>query len=528
MIRTSHRVALYARFSSDNQRTESIDAQLRAMHTYCRQHNFTIVETYIDEAKSATSDRRPAFQQMIADSAKKTFDILLVHKLDRFARNRYDSAIYKRELRKNGVSIYSVLENLDDSPESIMLESVLNGMNEYFSQNLSREVMKGLKENALQCKHTGGRPPLGYDVDPVTRKMIINEDEAEIVRLIFAMYGDGYGYTDILAELHTRGCKTKIGAEFAKNSLHGILSNEKYNGTYIYNRSSPKNEDGSRNSHRSKSQEEIITIPGGCPRIVDDLTYKKVQRRLEENRRAGAGARNNAKRPYLLTGKVYCKECGRSMIASRRYYTKRDYTYISYRCPTRRRLCHNKEMNLEYLDRHVVSLAEKHIFNAAAMKRIIRRIEKQQDGSALEVLNQRKALEAKLAEIQVSLQRVADAVANGLLSSALVARLDALEEEKTALEAQLSQLDSPGSTDSPIIDPLLIPTHYAELRKVPDSPTYKAFLQTFIERIEVGRYTVSVTLKTGLEIFDCLNTTITTRQEEIYSAFGGKSRDSVK
>ena len=163
MIPLSKRAALYSRFSSDNQRTESIDAQLRAMHAYCEQHHFTIVNTYVDEARSATNDRRPSFQQMIADSAGKAFNIVLVHKLDRFARNRYDSAIYKRELKKNGVTVYSVLENLDSSPESIIMESVLEGMSEYYSQNLAREVMKELTENALQCKHNGGKPPLGYE-----------------------------------------------------------------------------------------------------------------------------------------------------------------------------------------------------------------------------------------------------------------------------------------------------------------------------------------------------------------------------
>ena len=161
MIRTANKVALYARFSSDNQRSESIDAQLRAMKAYCEQHKFVVVNTYIDEAKSATTDRRPAFQQMINDSSTHSFNILLVHKLDRFARNRYDSAVYKRELKKNGVTVFSVLENLDDSPESIMMEAVLEGMAEYYSQNLARETMKGLRENALQCKHTGGIPPLG-------------------------------------------------------------------------------------------------------------------------------------------------------------------------------------------------------------------------------------------------------------------------------------------------------------------------------------------------------------------------------
>ena len=195
------RVALYARFSSDNQRSESIDAQVRAMKQYCQQRNYTIVRTYIDEAKSATTDKRPAFQDMIAESSKHTFDILLVHKLDRFSRDRYDSAVYKRELKKNGVTVCSVLENLDNSPESIMLESVLEGLNQFYSLNLAREVMKGLKENALQCKHTGGQPPLGYAVDPVTKRLTIVESEAATVRLIFSMYASGYTYSKILAAL---------------------------------------------------------------------------------------------------------------------------------------------------------------------------------------------------------------------------------------------------------------------------------------------------------------------------------------
>ena len=158
---TLKRVALYARFSSDNQRAESIDAQIRAMKKYCQENHYLIVETYVDEAKSATSDKRPAFQQMIKDSDKKLFDVLLVHKLDRFSRNRYDSAMYKNRLKRNGVTVFSVLEKLNDSPESVIMESLLEGMSEYYSKNLSREVMQGLNENALKCKHTGGKPPLG-------------------------------------------------------------------------------------------------------------------------------------------------------------------------------------------------------------------------------------------------------------------------------------------------------------------------------------------------------------------------------
>ena len=202
------KVAQYARFSSDNQRSESIDAQIRAMNQFCKQNHWQVVSTYTDEARSATTDNRPQFQQMIADSGKGLFDIVLVHKLDRFSRDRYDSAIYKKKLKKNHVKLCSVLERMDDSPESIMMEAVLEGMSEYYSKNLAREVMKGMNETALQCKHTGGCPPLGYDLDE-NRHLIINEQEAQAVRIIFQMFADGHGYTTIIDYLNAHGYKTK-------------------------------------------------------------------------------------------------------------------------------------------------------------------------------------------------------------------------------------------------------------------------------------------------------------------------------
>ncbi len=150
------KAALYARFSSDNQRNESIDAQLRAMNEFAHVNNTIVVAEYIDKAKSAMTDDRPQFQNMLRDSAKKNFDILLVHKLDRFARNRNDSIMNRSKLRRNGVFLLSTTEPLDDEkPESIILEAVLEAMAEYYSKNLAREVRKGLKENALKCKHTG-------------------------------------------------------------------------------------------------------------------------------------------------------------------------------------------------------------------------------------------------------------------------------------------------------------------------------------------------------------------------------------
>ena len=204
----------YARFSSDNQRDESIDAQIYAIENYAKINNIEIIGTYIDRAKSATTDQRPNFQKMIADSSTGTFDIIIVHKLDRFARSKYDSAIYKQKLKVNHVRLISVTENIDGSPESIILESVLEAMAEYYSKKLST---RGYERFMRKCKntiHTGGIPPLGYDIKD--KKLVINRHEAEAVRIIFDMYNDGYSYGEIIKTLNDNGYKTKIGNNFGK------------------------------------------------------------------------------------------------------------------------------------------------------------------------------------------------------------------------------------------------------------------------------------------------------------------------
>ena len=509
MIRINNKVAIYARFSSDNQRSESIDAQIRAMKAYCKQHNFVIVDTYIDEAKSATTDRRPAFQQMIADSANHTFDILLVHKLDRFARNRYDSAVYKRELKKNGVLVYSVLENLDNSPESIMMEAVLEGMSEYYSQNLSREVMKGMRENALQCKNTGGKAPLGFDFDE-EKRLIVNPKEAEAVKLIFDLYSQGYGYSYILSMLHEREYKTKNGKDFQKNSLYGILTNPKYQGTYVYNRVAAKSIYGTRNNHQYKDIEDMIVIDGGCPQIVEPHIFEAVQKRIAEHKHTGG--RLNAKTQYLLSGKVFCRECGKSMVGNTRFSGRDKALYVTYRCPSKRYACSNREINRSYLESYVVMLLEKHLFNSSSLYNIKNRIEEiASSGTNDDCL---KETEKKLSDVRKALQNVADAVAQGLLSEALIERLKTLEQEKAELEASFAEAQSVG--DEVTIDVKCLLSQYAEVREAPSSPAYKEFICSFIDKIEVGKYMVDITLKTGLDIFPKLDTTFHIKRQEIY------------
>lgn len=242
----------YCRFSSDHQREESIDAQIRAIQAYCERENITLDKIYRDEAKTATTDDRPSFQQMFKDIKEEYCDCIIVHKLDRFSRDRYDSAFYKRKLKERGIRLISVLENIDGSPESIILESVLEGMSEYYSRNLAREVQKGKMETAYQCRHNGGAPALGYDVDK-QGYYHINPVEASWVTKAFEMKAAGRSYNEIASHLNSIGALTKKGRKFTKNSFHDLFKNERYKGIYVYNRTQTQVY-GKRNAHSSKDE----------------------------------------------------------------------------------------------------------------------------------------------------------------------------------------------------------------------------------------------------------------------------------
>ena len=356
---------IYARYSSDNQRFESIDAQVRAIKSYAEKNGMTIVGTYIDEERSATSDDRPDFQRMMKDVENKQFTAVLVHKLDRFARNRYDSAFYKRHLRNHGVRVYSMLENLDDSPESIILESLLEGMAEYYSRNLAREVMKGLSETAYQCKHTGGIPPLGYSL-AADKTYVINEREAEAVRIIFTMYLDGQGYNAIIDRLNAAGHKTKTGRDFGKNSIHDILRNEKYSGVFVFNKTQRKI-NGKRNGHKVKPDDEVIRVPGGCPEIVPPELFERVKHKMAENKKRAA--QYKSKRVYALSGLAVCGKCGSSMAGKhgRMGRNKTDYSY--YECIGRKqkRTCTAKPINRDFIEELVIDFLYDNLFSDEAI-----------------------------------------------------------------------------------------------------------------------------------------------------------------
>lgn len=432
------RACLYARFSSDNQREESIEAQLRAMHDFCDRNKIIVVREYCDRAKSATTDDRPRFQEMIADSKEKSFDFAIVHKLDRFARNRYDSAFYKRELKKNGVTLLSVLEQMDDSPESIILESVLEGMSEYYSKNLSREVMKGMRESAMQCRYTGGIVPYGFCVNKQTYHFEINPQEAAAIRTAFQMVSDGHGYGDVVTYLNEHGYRTRHGNLFNKNGLYEILRNEKYNGVFIFNRASSKTESGTRNNHKSKDPADVIRIPGGVPKIVDDEVFARVQRIMGGRVHSG----KICKERYLLSGKIVCGLCGKMYNGGYCMSGARKTKRVFYKCRSCQAYgsferCRNRDISRDYLESFVLNEIEKTVFDPSRIPNLIAAYQESSTILSDESTDQIRLLKQTLKTIEQKISNIVGVISN-TGSPALSSALEKLEKEKLELERQIA------------------------------------------------------------------------------------------
>ena len=284
------KAVIYARYSSENQTENSIGGQLRECMEYAEKHNFAVVGAYIDRALSAKIDDRPEFQRMIADSAKKQFDVVLVWKLDGFARNRLDSATYRAILKRNDVNVVSAKENISEGLEGIILEAMLEGMAEYYSAELSQKVKRVQKENALKCKAVGSTPfghrknaDKMFEIDPLT---------APIVLEMFTMYADGKTVKEISAAMNSRAVFANIKYKYTnKSSLHNLLKNRRYIGEYRYG--------------------DVVT-PGGMPAIVPVEIFEKVQERMERNRHKPSAKK--ADEEYILTTKLFCEKCGTMMV----------------------------------------------------------------------------------------------------------------------------------------------------------------------------------------------------------------------
>lgn len=421
------KAVIYARYSSSGQREESIEGQIRECRQYAERAGIRVIGEYADKALTGTNDKRPSFQRMIRDSAKGQFTIVIVWKYDRFARNRYDSAIYKARLKKNGVRLLSAKEGIPDGPEGILLESMMEGYAEYYSANLSQNVKRGLYENALQRKSLGGHIPFGFRLS-AEKSLEPDPATAPIVRRIYEEYAAGKPAAEICRDLNAEGYRTAQGNKFGRNSVPQTVRNERYKGVYAY---------------------ADIRDETAIPAIVSKELWEEANRIREKHHEAPASKKTDG--GFLLTGKLFCGLCGAPMTGDGGT-SKTGKVYSYYTCANRRHHnCPQKRVPKEWIEDAIVNalVSVTHsdkLINAFA-DRFMQWQEEQSDKDTI------KQISSAIRKNKTAYANTLSLVDQGITTDQIKQHILDLEQERADLEDSLSKakLSSPSIKRSEVV-----------------------------------------------------------------------------
>ena len=425
----SRQAVIYARYSSHSQRDVSIDQQIRACQRFAKQQDIEVVEIYEDRATTGTNDNRPGFQQMVKDAERSRWQYVIVYTLDRFARNRYDSAVYKQRLKGHGIKVLSAMENISDDPTGILMESMLEGLAEYYSAELSRKIQRGMDDNARKCL-CNGQIPFGYRRGEDGR-FTIDEQEAPIVQEIYRRIVDGDRLSEIIYDINERGILNKRKRKWTHSSFNALLCNERYTGIYIF---------------------KDIRIPGGMPKIIEPALFDAVQMIMHtkknprkrtaltpDQKTATPLRRRQENGIYYLTGKLFCGHCHNPMIGiSGR--SKNGPLYYYYICKGKRadHSCNKKNVSRDYIEKFIASALKETMLNDRAIRILADAAIAYQDKNTVNV--EASALRKRLADVKKAIKNIMSAIEAGIFSATTQSRLMELESEQRDIIAQLSLL----------------------------------------------------------------------------------------
>ncbi len=403
---------VYARYSpGPNQTEQSIEGQIHDCQKYAAEHGITIIDYYCDRHVSGKEDfNRGEFQRMLRDSEKNLFNCVLTWKVDRFGRNREEIAMNKARLKKNGVKLVYAKESIPDGPEGIILESVLEGLAEYYSADLSQKVKRGMTESAMKGHVLGSACVYGFrKADDKT--YAINEQAAPIVQEIFKKYADGDIVPDIVKDLTSRGIYTYKEKPFDTSTIYRMLRNRKYIGEYTY---------------------AGVSYEGGIPRIISDELWERVQIRLEQNERRAGKFKSNVK--FLLSGKLICAECGQTY-SGESGTGKHGEVHRYYKChgkKTKKTSCSSANFRKEWLEQFVLFHTRYDILTDDMIEYLANEVMKvhEKESSSYLLNSYRKELK----DVEKALHNIMKAIEQGIFNDTTAARMQELEGRKNELK----------------------------------------------------------------------------------------------
>lgn len=411
IIQNNNNLAIaYYRYSSHSQNEASIDQQREQAQRYAEAHGLKIIKEYEDKALTGTNDNRPAFQTMMSEIKKIKPAALILWKNDRLGRNRYDLAIAKKTIRDAGCTVHYVAEAIpQNTPEGVLMEGLLESMAEFYSKQLSQNVIRGMTYNAENALYNGHKM-LGYKKGD-DKKYVIDEITAPIVQRIFNDYANGKPIKKIVKELNEQGVKTSRGKDFTINGLRSILKNKSYTGLYKYG---------------------DIEIPDGMPALISEELYEKVQDRFKLN--MYKAKTDDEEKPFFwLTGKLLCGECG-STFHGVSGTSKKGKKYHYYACKEyRKHKCSVKEVPKDILEFLVTKtledfLRDDELLTYLAVDLSYYYEEMRANNSYIESLTN------QLKDTEKALSNLVKAIEMGIFSETTQARLQELETQKKAVK----------------------------------------------------------------------------------------------
>ena len=408
------KAVIYARYSSDNQREESIEGQLRECGDFAQRKGYTVVKTYADRAISGKkADTRPQFMQMIADSKNGMFDAIIVWKIDRFSRDKYDSVYYKNILKKNGVSVISATEPIDDSPEGQLMESIFEGFSAYYIKDLAMKVSRGMTENTLKGKFNGGTLTFGYTIDE-NKSFQPDPVKALVVADIFRRYASGESIESILASLKAEGLKTSRNTSPTYSFITNMLKNRRYLGEYSF---------------------QGTVVENAFTPLVDAAIFEKCQRLLSANQHKPAHFKP-VEDKYILTGKIFCGLCGTTMCGvSGTSSTGAKHRYYHCRTAKMKKACEKKRILKDFIETAVTDITMQLFDNMPLLNRVVDNCYALQNQKSANL----PALGNQLTQTIKEIDNVMTAIKQGIITATTKDTLLKLEQEKETLEISIAK-----------------------------------------------------------------------------------------
>ncbi len=478
--------ALYARVSSDRQDVDlSVSAQLRALKEYAKANGYSVAREYIDEAESGRVADRPQFREMIEEGSKPKapFEVILVWKFSRFTRKREHAVAFKSQLRRKGIRVVSITEQAEDNATGRLLEGIIESVDEYYSENLAQEVVRGMREAASRGFFLGSNAPFGYrkvkvqdgakerpslEVDPAT---------APVVKEIFEKSLSGYGLKEICKTLNDRGV-TNRGRRWYKGGLHYVLTNEAYTGTAVWGKTS---KDG--------QAPDPVIVENAWPALVSRELFEDVQQAMRERapkvqRPARVGS------PYLLSGLLKCGVCGRPYRAQ----GAKSGQFAYYICGTLftegAGTCSARYLNAPKLETFVVEKIRDRILNEETIVALVQLVAEEIDAMAGELASQLEVVEAELADVRKRLGKLYEAIETSELTlEVLSPRIMSLRHREEQLEAAREDAETRLEQRRVVLpDTDEIVEYAADFRaflKDGTIPEKKVLIRNFVEDIEV-------------------------------------------